>query len=634
MRVNANQCMYGLKSHDGEREGPARSGTGFLTNSVCIADQLRIRCPNRRAHQAHRHVVLTNGRAHAAQTYPDGLCRAICQGLRAQMQMDAKGKFLLMNVNIEEGESSQELQKSAEKLKHKYRIVEEDNEEQIEAAWDDVSGAELNPRMVEEARKEEIEYVRKMRLCDKVHIAERKRVTGNMPTTVRWIDINKGDSNNPHYRSIIVARELNTHKRDDLFAATPPLEALKIILSMVAIANKGEVVMINDISREFFHAKVERDVYVALPDEDRGPGEEHLCGNLRFSMYGTRDAPQNRYKEHSQQLVKMGFIQGIASPCTFYHHARQIRTYVHGDDYVSIGLPGNLQWVKNELEKKYQVKTQVLGPGEGQQRQVKILNRIVTWDNQRGLVYEADPRHAEIAIKHLKLKDAKEVSTPGTREEGHTTEDHDDKLSEKEATKYKAIVTRFNYITPDRPYLAYAIKELARAMSSPSNGDWLRLKRVGRYLKGRPRVQQVYELQPRHEMVVIYSDADWAGCSQTRRSTTGGCITVGKHTIKGWSKTQALVAPSSGESELYAVLKAAAETLGLMSMLKDLNWKMTGQVYGDASAALGIINRTGLGKTRHIDISLLWIQQTAAEGQLTLVKFWARTTLPTCTAST
>ena len=93
-------------------------------------------------------------------------------------------------------------------------------------------------------------------------------------------------------------------------------------------------------------------------------------------------------------------------------------------------------------------------------------------------------------------------------------------------------------------------------------------------------------------------------------------MTTGKHTIKGWSKIQALVALSSGESELYVSLKAATETLGLMSMLKDLNWKVIGHVYRDASAALGIIDRTRLGKTRHIDTSLQWIQQTAAERHL------------------
>ena len=95
-------------------------------------------------------------------------------------------------------------------------------------------------------------------------------------------------------------------------------------------------------------------------------------------MYGGRGAAQNWYKQYSQQLVKAGFIQGTASPCTFYNPEHNIRTYVHGDDYVSTGLPKDPEWMRQELEKKYQVKTQVLGAQEGQQRQIKILNRIVT----------------------------------------------------------------------------------------------------------------------------------------------------------------------------------------------------------------------------------------------------------------
>ena len=89
---------------------------------------------------------------------------------------------------------------------------------------------------------------------------------------------------------------------------------------------------------------------------------------------------------------------------------------------------------------------------------------------------------------------------------------------------------------------------------------------------------------------------------------------------KGLGKTQSLAAFSSGESELYATLKAAAETLGMISMMKDLGWDVTGEVWGDASAALGIINRRGLGKTRHIDTGLLWSQQSAAERQLKFSK--------------
>ena len=126
-------------------------------------------------------------------------------------------------------------------------------------------------------------------------------------------------------------------------------------------------------------------------------------------------------------------------------------------------------------------------------------------------------------------------------------------------------------------------------------------------------MQIIFEWQTAPEVLRTYSDADWVGCKESRISTTGGCITLGKHVLKGLSKTQFLVALSSGESELYATLKAAVEALGMFSMLKDLGWRLIGEIWGDASAALGIIHRRGLGKTRHVDIGLLWVQQTVAE---------------------
>ena len=137
----------------------------------------------------------------------------------------------------------------------------------------------------------------------------------------------------------------------------------------------------------------------------------------------------------------------------------------------------------NDGEQKYQVKTQLLGPGKEHNKQLKVLNRIVTWHGHKGITYEADPRHAELVIEQLSLKDAKIVSTPGTRDEGRTKEVHEETLNEKESTRYRAVIARCNYLAPDRLDIAYAVKELARAMSKPTEGDMQRLKRLGRYMK-------------------------------------------------------------------------------------------------------------------------------------------------------
>ena len=169
-------------------------------------------------------------------------------------------------------------------------------------------------------------------------------------------------------------------------------------------------------------------------------------------------------------------------------------------------------------------------------------------------------------------------------------------LNAKEATNYRAIAARCNYLAPDRPDIAFIVKELARAMAKPTRGDLQRLKRLARYFKGKPRLIMKYAWQPAQTTVTAYSDADWAGCRKTRKSTTGGCIKLGAHCIKAWSKTQALIALSSGESELHASLKASAETMGILAVLKDLGWRLHGEVWGDANAALGIINRAGFRK--------------------------------------
>ena len=76
----------------------------------------------------------------------------------------------------------------------------------------------------------------------------------------------------------------------------------------------------------------------------------------------------------------------------------------------------------------------------------------------------------------------------------------------------------------------------------------------------------------------------------------GGCAVAGSHLIKMWCRTHAVVALSSAEAELYGLVSVPAETMGLISMYKDLGTHTSGLVLGDASAALAIVARRVLGK--------------------------------------
>ena len=94
----------------------------------------------------------------------------------------------------------------------------------------------------------------------------------------------------------------------------------------------------------------------------------------------------------------------------------------------------------------------------------------------------------------------------------------------------------------------------------------------------------------------------------------------GRHCIKGYSTTQATVALSSGEAELYAMTKGASQALGVMAMAADFGMCLSAIVHCDASAALGIVNRQGLGKLRHINVRYLWLQEKVRMKELDVLK--------------
>ena len=95
---------------------------------------------------------------------------------------------------------------------------------------------------------------------------------------------------------------------------------------------------------------------------------------------------------------------------------------------------------------------------------------------------------------------------------------------------------------------------------------------------------------------------------------------LGKHLIKSWSSTQAIIALSSGEAEFYALVKCGSVALGIRNMLRDLGIKVKIQISTDASAAKGITARRGAGKIRHIEVSQLWIQDKVRSGEIIMKK--------------
>ena len=205
---------------------------------------------------------------------------------------------------------------------------------------------------------------------------------------------------------------------------------------------------------------------------------------------------------------------------------------VHGDDFTSCGTTADLAWLQRCFEKRFEVTTTVLGPEKAQALEVRILNRVIRWTDA-GIAYEPDPRHSEIAIRELGLDAArtKVASTPGTKEEIAASsipedatcvevEEESELMAPAEASLYRGIAARLNYLAQDRIDIQYACKEASRRMARPRLCDWPALKRIWRYLKWSPRYVQMFAWQALPEVVDTYTDSDWAGCKSTCRSTS------------------------------------------------------------------------------------------------------------------
>ena len=179
---------------------------------------------------------------------------------------------------------------------HEMTCEEEEDEKQYryyygfvgEDAYDDITGEELDPAVVADARNEELGEMIKRRVWDEVPWEEAIQHTGHPPISTRWIDINKSTPEDPVIRSRLVGREFKEYYggkgREDLFADTPPLEALKALLTWAAMdspptarrADSGsrrnsnglvrdvKKLIFIDISKAYLYAPVHKDIYIYI----------------------------------------------------------------------------------------------------------------------------------------------------------------------------------------------------------------------------------------------------------------------------------------------------------------------------------------------------------------------------------
>ena len=436
----------------------------------------------------------------------------------------------------------------------------------------------------------------------------------------RWVLRDKGNK----VRARIVAKGFTEtiHDLDDIYASTPIFCVLRTLLTLAS--NNGWIGITGDISTAFLHAAAATaDLYMYPPKEFYNP-EDNIVWKLLKAIYGLRSSPKAWQKHLSEVLQQIGLHRSTAEPNIYMTTTRNCFVLVYVDDLLFLGEEQTVNKLFKAIQQQLLLRpTGTLSTGNT----VAFLGRNIT---NRGDYYEISlaDEYVTTLLKETNLQDSKPAPAPGTSALKTATADHDQPLSTEEHAQYRRAVGKLQWMTYTRPDISYATKELARALQQPTTADQQKLKHLLRYIKGTKDYKQI--IRPTVKLpakaipdINVYVDSDWAGCPTTRKSTTGFIISLLGTTINYGSRTQATIALSSAEAELYAINTGATEALHIRSLLMELlniN-KINIKIHTDSSSGKSMATRIGSSrKAKHIELKHLFIQQLISHDYVRIIK--------------
>jgi histone deacetylase 1/2 len=346
----------------------------------------------------------------------------------------------------------------------------------------------------------------------------------------------------------------------DTFSPVVKPTTIRLLLSL-AVSQKWHLRQL-DIQNAFLHGILDEEVYMRQPpgfEDDTHPG--HLC-RLEKAIYGLKQAPRAWHARLSSVLGKLGFIASAADTSLFIRQRVDGTVYllVYVDDIivVSSSSTASIQLVA-ALRSDFAVKD--LGPLHF------FLGIEVLRQSSGGLVL-TQRKYAHELLRRAGMQKCQPANTPMTVTDPLSSS-VGIPLMPDDATRYRSVVGGLQYLTVTRPDLSYAVNRVCQFLHEPRDTHWTAVKRILRYVQ--LTVSHGLSLRPSPaRLLSAFSDADWAGDSDDRRSTGGYAIFLGGNLIAWSARKQATVSRSSTESEYKALANATAEIIWVQSVLKEL----------------------------------------------------------------
>lgn len=397
---------------------------------------------------------------------------------------------------------------------------------------------------------------------------------------------------------------------DETFSPVVKFESVRTIISMAAEKNFQLHQM--DVTSAFLNGVLEEEVFLSQPVGFIKQGQENLVCRLKKSLYGLKQAPRCWNTSIDDHLKSMNFTQSVSDPCIYTKFDEDpliIGVYV--DDIIIAGNSDcNIQSVKNEIARKYSVKD--LGPLH------YFLGVNIVQDSDK--VWIGQKTYSENVLKKFGMDNSKPISTPVDTSLKLLQASDDSQCVDQKL--YQQAVGSLLYLSvKTRPDISYAVGNVARYCSRPTQQHWRAVTRILRYLKGTIDYGLHY-VKHHPSKVVGYSDADWAGDINDRKSTSGYVFMKSDAAITWRSKKQTCVALSTAEAEYVALSSATQEAVWLRKLTSELSYSADEPtiIFEDNQSAIAISRNPQFhGRTKHIDIKYHYVRDQITQKSIDLV---------------
>ncbi|CAE7337252.1 unnamed protein product [Symbiodinium sp. CCMP2592] len=426
-------------------------------------------------------------------------------------------------------------------------------------------------------------------------------------------------------RSRLVGREFKawTPWSQDLFA---PASTLATVHGLMSLAQAYDLELVTlDVKDAYLNVKQKKPViiYVDARLFDEGQGEERMIPYiLEYLLPGQRAAASEWFQYFTGLLGQAGMESFGKEPTLFRNKEAQAPLsglVLHADD----GLLASKKEFREKLvgELSQHVTVQVSEPLKSIGSELSFLKRSYSM-HEDGIHMHSGRRHVEGLLEALepgvKLKDA-------PTDASFLEVDNSPELKADRAKVFRECIGRLLYLSHSRADIQFGVCILASKMAKPTMVGWKQLYRLVGYLKKVPclgfRIGPATEGacldfpegSPTSGKIILesVSDADWAGCRQTRRSRSSVHFYLAGSLIGSYVRSQRTVAMSSGESEFLAMISGACETVYLKDCFEYLLRGITeleAVLRSDSAAARGVSQRVGCGRVRHLSCANLWVQ--------------------------